>query len=109
MVWFIRAGAAWGFSKSEFYGGVANLQQRLGRLTISAHYGYPHIETDAKPQALLGIMRTTDQHAMGLTAAWQLCPKSSLYLGWQHISTSLEGADETAEQSRAMVGMRVVF
>lgn len=91
------------------YGGVANLQQRLGRLTISAHYGYTHFETDPQPQTWVGFMRTTDQQAMGLTAAWQLCPKSSLYLGWQRISTELEFADETAEQSRAMVGMRVLF
>lgn len=94
------------------YGGVGNLQQRLGRLTVSAHYGYTHFEADSQPQAIVGtfgVFGTTDQQAMGLTAAWQLCPKSSLYLGWQRISTELEFADETAEQSRAMVGMRVLF
>jgi hypothetical protein len=91
------------------YGGVARLQQTFGKLILSASYGFTHFETDSQSQTLLRVWGTTDQHAMGLTAAWQLCPKSSLYLGWQHISTALERTDETAEQSRAMVGMRVVF
>lgn len=92
------------------YGGVLRLQQRVGKLAISVNYGYTHFETDSQSRAnRLAAFGTTDQQAMGLTAAWQLCPKSSLYLGWQHFSTALEGADETAEQSRAMVGMRVVF
>lgn len=92
------------------YGGVLRLQQRVGKLAISVNYGYTHFETDSQSRAnRLAAFGTTDQQAMWLTAAWQLCPKSSLYLGWQHFSTALEGADETAEQSRAMVGMRVVF
>ncbi len=91
------------------YGGVTRLQQAFGKLTLSASYGFTHFETDSQPQAEAGVSGTTDQQAMGLTAAWQLCPKSSLYLGWQRISTELEGADETAEQNRAMIGMRVLF
>lgn len=91
------------------YGGVARLQQKIGRLTVSAHYGYTHFETDPQPQTLVGIMSTTEQHAMGLTAAWQLCPKSSLYLGWQKFITALDGAADSSEQNRAMLGMRVVF
>lgn len=91
------------------YGGVANLQQRLGRLTLSASYGFTHFESDRQPQTWVGVSRTTDQQAMGLTAAWQLCPKSLLYLGWQRFSTELEGLDNTADQTRVMLGMRVVF
>jgi hypothetical protein len=91
------------------YGGVAGLQQTFGKLTLSASYGYTHFETDSQSQALVRVWETTDQQAMGLTAAWQLCPKSSLYFGWQRFSTELEGSENSADQTRVMLGLRMVF
>ncbi len=91
------------------YGGIARLQQTFGKLTLSASYGFTHFETDSQPQTWVRLWGTTDQQAMGLTAAWQLCPKSSLCLGWQRFSTELEDSENSADQTRVMLGLRMVF
>lgn len=90
------------------YGGVARLAQTIGKLTLSAGYGYTRFETDAQPYAPATFAMALDQQAMGASASYALCSNASINLSWQRFETQWKGVD-TATQNRVMLGMRFVF
>lgn len=92
-------------------GGVAQLEQKIGsKLSLSLGYGFTHGNPEAQPQATLITSNDFNQHAYSAAIAYQLCPKSSLRLGWQHFETEIENSFfNSTRQDRVTLGMRVVF
>ncbi|MEQ1749977.1 MAG: hypothetical protein ABL974_11170 [Prosthecobacter sp.] len=98
-------------ANTQLTGGVAQLQQKLGsKLSLTIGYGFTHIDPNAQPQSPFVSSADLNQHAYSAALAYQLCPRSSLNLGWQHFETTAPGFNfGTVRQERVTLGMRVVF
>jgi outer membrane protein assembly factor BamA len=98
-------------ANTQLTGGVAQLQQKISnKLSLTIGYGFTHIDPTAQPQSPFVSSADFNQHAYSAALAYQLCPKSSLNLGWQHFETTVPGFNfGTFRQERITVGMRVVF
>lgn len=90
------------------YGGVARLQQSIGKLTLAAGYGQTWCQTDDKPQFVNVLSGAFEQQAASVSASYPLCAKASVNVSWQRFKTEWKEVNTTV-QDRVMLGMRVVF